>query len=163
MMGEGNGSHLISMDMVQYTILIAEKVGRISRAWIELIHMDMNTIAFFEKMPDALPLYETIRRMIRAEFENVTVRVQKTQISFSNRYNFAFVSLPVRRVKGYTSVYVILTFGTGSRVEHPRIFQSTEPYPGRWTHHVVIQKAEEVDAQVKAWIAEAYHFSDHKR
>ena len=44
----------------------------------------------------------------------------------------------------------------------PRIVESTEPYPGRWTHHVIIQNADEVDEQVKEWIREAYHFANTK-
>ena len=119
----------------------------------------MEALIFFEKMPGAFPLYEMIRGLICSEFDNVKVRVQKTQISFSNRYNFAFVSLPNRRIKGHPDVYIILTFGLGRRLEHPRVAIATEPYPGRWTHHIIIQGKDEIDDQIVAWLNEAYHFS----
>jgi len=119
-------------------------------------------LSFFMKSPDALPLYEAVRDMILLGFEDVTVRVLKTQIAFSNRYNFAFVSLPFRKVKGRPEVYIILTLGLGYRLEHPRVVECVEPYPGRWTHHVIIQSMDEVDAQVREWIGEAYDFSNAK-
>ena len=119
----------------------------------------IEALIFFEKMPGAFALYETIRELICSEFDNVTVRVQKTQISFSNRYNFAFVSLPNRRIKERPDVYVILTLGLGHRLEHPRIAIATEPYPGRWTHHIIIQGKDEIDDQIVEWLNEAYHFS----
>ena len=114
-------------------------------------------------MPGALRLYEAVRDMIFSEYEDVTVKVHKTQISFSNKHGFAFVSLPYRKVKGCPDVYVILTLGLNRRLEHPRVWQSVEPYPGRWTHHVIIQSEDEVDAQIVEWIREAYQFANEKR
>ena len=55
--------------------------------------MDADHFAFFMKCPKALPLYEAVRDMIYSGFDEVTVRVLKTQIAFLNKYNFAFVSL----------------------------------------------------------------------
>ena len=53
---------------------------------------------FFDEKPAALPFYEEFAKRLLTEIDNVTVKVQKTQISFSNKYNFAFVSLlPVRK------------------------------------------------------------------
>ena len=121
-----------------------------------------DTEAFFASKPETLPLYEAIRAAICSAFEEVTVTVQKTQISFSNRYNFAFVSLPARRVKGAPAVYILFTFGLGYQLAHPRIAVSTEPYPNRWTHHVIIQDEDEIDDQLMEWVKEAYNFSMYK-
>jgi len=120
-------------------------------------------LSFFSETPRAIPLYEAIRDFICTEFADVNIKVSKTQISFSNRYGFAFVSLPYRKVKGRPAVYVILTFGLGYKLEHPRIAESVEPYPGRWTHHVIIQSVDEIDGQVKGWLKEAYTFANEKR
>jgi hypothetical protein len=97
------------------------------------------------------------------EFENVKIKVQKTQISFSNRYGFAYVSLPFRKMKNRPDVYIILTFGLGYKMNQGRIAESVEPYPGRWTHHVLIQSVDEIDTQIKEWIREAYDFANEKR
>ena len=124
--------------------------------------MDEQIIFFFAKMPQALPLYQAFARQMQARFEGYTVKVQKTQISFSNKYNFAFVSLPYRKIKGRPDVYIIVSFGLSHKVDDPRISVSVEPYPNRWTHHVIVQNADEIDAQLMAWIAEAYSFSMFK-
>ena len=113
--------------------------------------MNSDVFVFFDKMPEAYPLYKAVEDKICEEFAEVKIKVQKTQISFSNKYNFAFVSLSGKRV--------ILTFGLGRQVVHPKIAVSTEPYPRRWTHHVFIQTTEDVDEQVMEWIKEAYGFS----
>jgi hypothetical protein len=118
---------------------------------------------FSNESHHVIPIYEAVKGYICSEFEGVKIKVSKTQISFSNRYGFAYVSLPYRRVKGRPDVYIILTFGLGYRLDHPRIMESVEPYPGRWTHHVIIQSEAEMDGQIKEWLREAYHFSNAKQ
>ena len=57
---------------------------------------------------------------------------------------------------------LLVTFGLAHRVEHERIAVAVEPYPNRWTHHVVISSIEELDEQLLTWIKEAYDFSQYK-
>jgi len=123
------------------------------------IEIDQNILLFFDKMPGALPLYEAVQGMICAEFDSVRIKVQKTQISFSNKYLFACVSLPFRRRKGWPELCIILTFGLNRRLDDPRVAVAVEPYPGRWTHHVIIQNEDEVDGQILEWLKEAYQFA----
>lgn len=124
--------------------------------------MTMAELQFFDRMPQALPLYEAFAEKLRERYPAVGIKIQKTQISFSNTYGFAFVSLPVRRRKGWPEVCIIVTFGLGHRVVSPRIFQAVEPYPNRWTHHVIIQSAEEIDEELMGWVQAAYAFAQNK-
>ncbi len=118
---------------------------------------------FFDGKLDALPLYEAFAQRVEV-LGAVTVRVQKTQISFSNRRNFAFVSfLPARRTKDRPKTYITVTFGLDRRVPSPRIDAAVEPYPNRWTHHVLISSVEEIDEELLGWVREAYDFSAQKR
>lgn len=122
-----------------------------------------DVLFFFEDHLDALPLYEAFEAQVERLGE-ANIRVQKTQITFSNRHNFAFVSfLPARKAKDRPKTYITVTFGLGRRVESPRIDIVTEPYPGRWTHHVLVSSAEEIDGELMGWIREAYDFSAGKR
>lgn len=119
---------------------------------------------FFDRRPEALPLYEAFEEKVFSELDGVKVKVQKTQIAFSNRHNFAFVSfLPVRRAKERPEVYIVVTFGLGYCVESPRIDAAVEPYPGRFTHHVLIGEAGEIDEELMGWVKEAAAFSNKKR
>ena len=119
---------------------------------------------FFDEKPAAIPLYEAFAKRLLAEIDNVTVKVRKTQISFSNKYNFAFVSLlPVRKAKARPETYITVTFGLRYNKESPRIDAATEPYPNRWTHHMLISSTDEIDDELMGWIKEAAAFSAGKR
>ena len=119
---------------------------------------------FFDEKPAALPLYEAFAKLLLAEIDDVTVKVRKTQISFSNKYNFAFVSLlPVRKGKARPETWITVTFGLRYKKELPRIDAATEPYPNRWTHHMLISSVDEIDDELMGWIKEAAAFSAGKR
>lgn len=55
-----------------------------------------------------------------------------------------------------------VTFGLGYRKDSPRIDMATEPYPNRWTHHVMVESVDDIDVELLAWIDEAAVFAEHK-
>lgn len=125
--------------------------------------MLQDILFFFEKHMDALPLYEKLEEQILDTLENVQIKIQKTQISFCNRHMFACVSFArVRKKKDCPPVYLVVTFGLDHPVDSPRIDVATEPYPNRWTHHLLVAQPEEIDAELMAWIREAAAFADRK-
>ena len=126
-------------------------------------HEMMDTLQFFEVMPGALPLYEQLLELVRQTVGPFSIRVQKTQITWSNRYVFACISFAkVRPAKLRPQTYLVVAFGLDHRVESPRIDIATEPYPHRWTHHVLISAPEEIDNELLGWVREAYDFSAAK-
>ena len=126
--------------------------------------MDPDILFFFDKHPGALPLYQTWESRILAEVEHVTVKVQKTQITFANRRQFACVSLlPARRAKDRPEDYITVTLGLNRRLDSPRVDKVSEPYPGRWTHHLLIASPEEIDGELMGWAREAAAFAESKR
>ena len=116
--------------------------------------MNTDEMLFFSKAPGALPLYERLEGEILSRFPETTVTVQKSLIAFDNGRRFAFASLRGKRL--------VVTFGLGHRVDSPRIAQATEPYPGRWTHHVLVADASELNDELFQWIALAYDFAARK-
>lgn len=126
--------------------------------------MNNNILLFFGQHIEALPLYEKLEDQIRIEIPDVKVKVAKTQISFSNKRGFAFVSFnPCRRAKERPAAWMTVSFGLGYRKEAERIDVATEPYPGRWTYHVMVGSTAEIDEELLAWIKEAAEFSASKR
>lgn len=119
--------------------------------------MTSDELFFFNSMPDALPLYAALSEKLLAAFPNVAVAVKKTQITFLEKYGFAFVSL--RRMKGCPKVFIIVSFGLSHRLDSPRIAVAVEPYPNRWTHHIIVQRVEELDSELMGWLAEAHAFA----
>lgn len=125
--------------------------------------MNTDVLLFFDTHMDALPLYEALEARILNEIEAVRIKVQKSQISFYNKHLFACVSFArVRKKKDCPANYIVVTIGLNHRLESPRIEIATEPYPNRWTHHLLISDAAEIDDELMAWIREAAAFSDRK-
>ena len=125
--------------------------------------MDNDVLFFFGDRVDALPIYERLENAILTRIPDVKIKTAKTQITFANRRGFAFVSFnPCRRAKDCPAVWMTVTFGLGCRKESPRIDAATEPYPGRWTHHVMVGTQDEIDEELLGWILEAAAFSDTK-
>ena len=126
--------------------------------------MNSDILFFFGEHMDALPLYEKLEEQILTGIPDVKIKVAKTQITFANKRGFAFVSFnPCRRAKERPEVWMTVTFGLGYRKESPRIDVAMEPYPGRWTHHVMVGNVEEIDEELMDWIKEAAVFSAGKR
>ena len=116
--------------------------------------MNGNTVVFFDKAPELLPLYAALEDAILTRCPDAQALVMKSQIAFTVARRFAFASLRGRRL--------IVTFGLPQRVESPRIWQAVEPYPNRWTHHVILRTPEEIDDTLLGWMEEAWRFASRK-
>ncbi len=126
--------------------------------------MNPDVLFFFDKDPAALPLYEAFEAGVLAEVENASIRVGKTQITFTNPRVFAAVSfLPVRKKARRPEHCITVTLGLNRRLDTPRVDAATEPYPGRWTHHLLIASPEEIDGELMEWTREAAAFAAAKR
>ncbi|MBT9775090.1 hypothetical protein GPL15_01015 [Clostridium sp. MCC353] len=121
--------------------------------------MSTEELLFFDKTPEMMPLYETLKNKLMTSYPDMTIKVTKTQISFRSRYVFAMASLPWRKIKGWPETYLLVSFGLPAKKESPRIAQSVEAYPNRWTHHVIVEQENEIDEELLGWIQEAYQFS----
>ena len=115
----------------------------------------------FEGRPESLSLFKAVRRLVETLGSSEMV-VRKTQVSFLAARGFAWVWLPQRWVKR-REASVTLAFALPHRVDHPRIEEVVEPYPGRWMHHVVIVKESDLDGDVRGWLGEAYAFGRAKK
>ena len=125
--------------------------------------MDAETLLFFDPHPEALPLYEVLEEKIREICPEMQKRVQKTQITFTGRYVFAAVSfLKAKRKEDMPDPFITLTLGLPCPLESDRAAVQTEPYPGRWTVHIVIGKKEEIDEELLNWISAAWNFAESK-
>ena len=125
-------------------------------------HYESDVLFFFDGKPEELALYQALFCRLEERFSDASVKVQKSQISFYNRHLFAAASLPLRRRKEWPKQCILVTFGLVRRLPSPRIAVAVEPYPNRWTHHVVVSREEEIDGELMDWIQEAYDFANQK-
>lgn len=126
-------------------------------------HHVPDMLFFFDGKPRELALYQHLETQMEASFPDASVKVQKSQISFYGRHLFAAASVPLRRRKGWPEHCLLVTFGLGYQLLSSRVAAVSEPYPGRWTHHVVLSREEQVDGELLGWLREAYAFSQNKR
>ena len=125
--------------------------------------MDNDILFFFGEYMDVLPIYERLENAILTRIPDVKIKVARTQITFANKRGFAFVSFnPCRKAKDRPAVWMTVTFGLGYRKDSPRIDVATQPYPGRWTHHVILRSRSEIDDTLLGWIEEAWNFASRK-
>ena len=125
--------------------------------------MSEEVLYFFDKHPDALPLYETFEDKVRTIVSDVRIKEQKTQISFYNKHMFACVSFArVRKKKDCPENFIVVTISLNHKLESPREDIATEPYPNRWTHHLLISDMSEIDEELMEWVEEAAEFAARK-
>ena len=119
---------------------------------------------FFRERAEALVLYNELRSKLFAVLPDTALRIQKTQIGFYRRHLFGAVSfLPVRKGKPRPKNFITVTCGLNRRLESPRIDAAVEPYPGRWTHHIMISSPQELDLELMGWLLEAAEFAASKQ
>ena len=124
---------------------------------------DLDTLMFFDSHLKALEVYLVFEDLLYKSFPNVNKRVQKTQITFYNTHVFACVSFArVRRKAELPDGYMVVTLGLPAPLYSDRVAARSQPYPRRWTHHVVVSTPEEIDDELFSWIGEAYAFADAK-
>jgi hypothetical protein len=103
--------------------------------------------------PEVLAIFE---RLVELAERNgpVTVLPEKTRIAFQVRMSFAAFALRRRWVDGH----VVLA----RRLEHPR-FRRVETFsPRNHLHQFRLERLEEVDEEVAAWLAEAYRVGEQR-
>ncbi len=126
-------------------------------------HTQQDLLAFFSQQPQALPLCEAFLQKLQAQHPETHTRVQKTQVTFSNRHIFACLSLArVRKKALLPDPHLVLTLGLPAPLASPQAEIKTEPYPGRWTHHILLSAPDDLDPELMGWVAEAYAFAQEK-
>ena len=129
----------------------------------DLTQIKQDTMMFFDGHPEVYPIYESFENRLLYMYPQTRIKVQKTQITFFIRHVFACVSFmrPKKRSELPVS-YFVLTLGLSYPLESERAAAKTEPYPGRWTTHIVISAASDLDPELFDWVKQAYGFAECK-
>lgn len=120
----------------------------------------MSEEEFFAGHLAMLPVYERLRQELLWRYPDMEIRVSRTQVSFHDRHMFACVSFSrVLPKEVLPKPYLTLTLGLPEPLESLRVSVRAEPYPGRWTHHLAISGADELDEDLFCWIDAAHRFA----
>ncbi len=97
---------------------------------------------------------------VRSAVESVgpaEVRATKSQVAFRRRAAFAWTWVPAQYLAGHRDLApLVLAIGLRRHDESPRWKSVVEPQPGRFTHHLELRGADDLDAQVLDWLREAW-------
>jgi hypothetical protein len=114
----------------------------------------MTLAEYFADEPKSERLFHAVQKAIDAAGSTRT-RVTKSQVSFLRRTAFAWVWMP-RMYLGHRAAPLVVTLALRRRDRSPRWKEVVEPRPGRFVHHLELQRSRDVDAEVRAWIQEAW-------
>lgn len=128
-----------------------------------MYHISADELLFLGGQPGVIPVYEALAGKLLAAYPDTRIQVGKSQISFYNRHLYACVSFArVKKKKELPESWFVLTLGLDHPLESPRAAVKTEPYPGRWTTHILIGSEEDLDEELFGWIDRAYDFAQNK-
>ena len=123
---------------------------------------DKTAQKFFSEKPIQHHLFDLLRRYIQS-LGFVEMKATKSQISFANKRQFAWVWLPISWDKKRPKNSIVLSFSLEKKVTHLQIVQVVEPYSKRFMHHVIIEKESDITDVVRKWLKEAYAFGNSKQ
>lgn len=117
----------------------------------------MNLDELFSGRDEARALFEAVRAEVERLGE-VETRVSKSQVAFRHDHNVAVVWTPDRYRKG--TAPLVLTVSLRRRDPSPRWKEVVPVSGGRYTHHLELRSANEIDDEVQGWLAEAWAIAE---
>lgn len=114
----------------------------------------MEIDAFFRGDDAAFAIHQAVQGAVE-RLGAAEVRVSKGQIGFYRRRPFAATWRPDQYL-GPGQAPLVLSVYLRRRDDGPRWKEIVEPAPGRFTHHVELWSAQDVDAFIESRLAEAW-------
>lgn len=109
---------------------------------------------FFAGRGDSRLIFEAVRGAIDAVGPS-EIRVTKSQVAFRRRRAFAWAWMPGQYLRGRPAP-LVLTVALRRQDSSPRWKEIVEPRPGRFTHHLELCSAADIDDEVGGWLREAW-------
>jgi hypothetical protein len=109
---------------------------------------------FFEDFPGSRQLFDALHANILA-IGPAEIRVTKSQVAFWRRRAFAWAWIPAKYLRRQ-SAPLVLTISLRRMDASPRWKQIVESSPGRFTHHLELYSTDDLDAEIHAWLQEAW-------
>ena len=114
--------------------------------------MDLDT--FFDGHEDSRAIFDALQRAMDALL-TTTMSVRKSQIAFRRGKAFAWAWIPAKYLRGKHAP-LVLTLALRHRDPSTRWKEIVEPAPGRFSHHMELYSPEDLDAEVRALLLEAW-------
>ena len=110
---------------------------------------------YFAGHDESRALFAVVAGAIGALGES-EMRVTKSQVAFRRRVAFAWAWVPEQYLKRDGLAPLVLTVDLHRRDGSPRWKSVVEPRSGRFTHHLEVFSAGDIDDEVLGWLREAW-------
>jgi len=114
---------------------------------------DSACAAFFDGSPMGWAVYCALKEALDTLGVH-EVRVGRSQIAFRRAKGFAYLWRPARYVR--TDVPAVLSLALPDRLSSSRFKEVVHPAPSVWMHHLELRSPDQLDDEVRAWLARAY-------
>jgi hypothetical protein len=109
---------------------------------------------FFAGQDESRKIFEVLRSAVDT-LGRVQLAVTKSQVAFRRDRAFACAWMPGTYLRGVCAP-LVLTLSLRRQDSSPRWKEIVEPTPGRFTHHLELRSAADVDDEVINWLQEAW-------
>ena len=103
--------------------------------------------------PVSFALLQEVEHAV-SELGDVEVETSKSQIAFRRRRQFAYVWRPGQYVA--SDVPLVLSVALPYKLASERFKEVAHPSERVWMHHLELRAAQDVDEEVRGWLAAAY-------
>lgn len=109
--------------------------------------------SFFAGHPDGQAVAAAVRGAVEVLGAH-GVRISRSQVAFRRRTGFAYLWRPGQYLS--SDVPAVLSLALPREVPSERWKEVAHPTTHVWMHHLELRTPDEVDDEVRAWLAEAY-------
>ncbi|MCL2152598.1 MAG: DUF5655 domain-containing protein [Oscillospiraceae bacterium] len=119
--------------------------------------MQSESFDLFRNNGGLLELYNELIRQI-SNFGKLTIKPRKSYskiVVLCNHRNFAYISL-LNGDGSFMDKGFKVVFSMNHIISDSRIQAVTEPHPGRFSHHVAVETASDINEQLIEWLQQAF-------
>jgi len=119
----------------------------------EITRSSISIDEFFSGRPESRRLFDALSTAI-SELGPVEIRVTRSQVAFWRTHPFAWAWVPGKYIHG-DHAPLVLTVSLRRHDLSPRWKEVVQPARGRFTHHLELRQASEIDDQIRSLLKEA--------
>lgn len=109
---------------------------------------------YFAGSEQSRQLFDRLREVIES-IGGAEIRVTKSQIAFRHHKAFAWAWMPGKYLRGKNAP-LVLSLSFRHKDPSPRWKEIVEAAPGRFTHHLELYSAGDLDEEVRNWLQDAW-------
>ena len=114
---------------------------------------------FFHRRPETVPTARAFLLGALERWPSTQAVTQKSQVGLRDPRPYCALWPPLHgRLKHRKPQDLVLSLFLNCPLPSRRVTLAVEPYPGRWTNHLLLSSPEDLDEVLWDWVAQAHQF-----